>query len=849
MSTPEESFDLDSWMADDSIDTPLNLSPLKIDGLLAASDAGGFQGRAFALKLDNDVEEGGSGSSDQRAATPEIVVVEAAAAATVVGDVAGARRESLGLGLGDDFGDDDDDGLDYGLPSHSLPLSNHEQLPMFSLANANANANSNVRSLAHTPTQLLGLVDDAAHIDPPSNLALAQTLTPPSTSPSNPISMSPSISMSARLPRLASRSASELHVLVPPSTSLGNPTKEPAVDPTVVLAPKPRVMSKSASSAALVHSPTNSSRPPETEDGGPIMRDKYGFKRSFQYISRQDYEAFDRYYAQITTRRAAKWDSLLKKHGGVLPPRTDKLKRYIRKGIPHHLREASWFHYSGAEKYLKNNPGLFSMLSFRETQDRNMGYTKEQHKVLEFIDILERDLHRTFPENILFNPKKPSDPSSDKPTSPTTPNSQTPLPQTQHLQSLRKILVAFAYYSWPHPDESRNPPKQCSYRIGYCQSLNFVAGLILLVFLPNPLLPAADQQTDPSSLLSKPPKPSFFGSGALRSRGDKNATASNSPPPTQTETEKAEERAFWMLVAVVERLLPPEMYGASLEGAQIAQEVLWKWLLGERGGKFGVGKMAKWVDSMESGDTESHHTGKHQFGVGMRRSRSGKNRGGGSGGGGGGSGMPPLSLVTTSWFMTVFINVLPIETVLRVWDCFIYQGEKVLMRVTLTLLKIHEDEVLACNDTTDAWRLIKEIPPRMIDAHKLMDICYKPRVNLNPFDGSSDGGHRSSTNGSSSSSLALSNVSIRSADSDDDDRHSAFSVGRAVSGGGGSTHGPLMIQNDPLRKFSEKLSKGGAGAGAGAGGKVPRRGVGSVSTKMIEHYRALALAERRQAKK
>ncbi|KAJ3058573.1 hypothetical protein HDU98_005345 [Podochytrium sp. JEL0797] len=213
-------------------------------------------------------------------------------------------------------------------------------------------------------------------------------------------------------------------------------------------------------------------------------------------------------------------------------------------------------------------------------------------------------------------------------------------------------------------------------------------------------------------------------------------------------------------------------------------------------------------------------------------------------------------MVCRSWFMTVFVNVLPIETVMRVWDCFCYQGEKVLMRVTLTLLKIHEDEVLACSDTTDAWRLIKEIPSRMIDAHKLMEICFKPRVNLNPFDAAAsasssthDSQHHhlhprtstaAHTAGSSNSSLAApysSGMSVKSVDSDDD----FPSYHRGGAGGAG-----FVIENDPLRKFSEKLAKGGAGGGANGGGKVPRRGVGSVSTKMIEHYRALAVSERKK---
>ncbi|KAI8622819.1 rab-GTPase-TBC domain-containing protein [Chytriomyces sp. MP71] len=474
-------------------------------------------------------------------------------------------------------------------------------------------------------------------------------------------------------------------------------------------------------------------------------------------------------------------------------------------GIPRHLREACWFHYSGAEKYLANNPGLYSMLVYREMQDRQMGFTKERNKILEFIDVLER-------ENILFNEKSgmSSAPSGDNlDDNPTSPSSPVAPIVTPHVHSLRRLLVAFAYYSWPHPDDSRTPPKQCSYRIGYCQSLNFVAGLILLIFLPNP--------NDPPNVNS-PLSPT-----SVKSSRPASSTVFRNPEEIEEETRLlAEERAFWMLVATVERLLPPEMYGSNLEGAQVAQEVLWKWLLGERGKRFGVGKMADWVETMEGGEP-----------TGIRKSRS---RRGGGAGTSSGNGMPPLSLVTTSWFMTVFINVLPIETVLRVWDCFTYQGEKVLMRVTLTLLKIHEDEVLACNDTTDAWRLIKEIPPRMIDAHKLMDICFKPRVNLSLFDSESSSSLLHI--GSPSMSRQSSDAHLHDSDDDYDGRSSVGSIHPRSTVGGA-----LQIQNDPLRKWgSSTLSSGGKVSG---GGKVPKRGVGSVSTKMIEHYRALALQERR----
>jgi hypothetical protein len=95
-----------------------------------------------------------------------------------------------------------------------------------------------------------------------------------------------------------------------------------------------------------------------------------------------------------------------------------------------------------------------------------------------------------------------------------------------------------------------------------------------------------------------------------------------------------EEKVFWLLVVTVEKLMPPEMYGASLEGAQIAQEVLWKWLLGERGHKFGVSKVARWVDNMESDGNAP-------------KKKPGSRRGAKYGNAGSNSGMPPLSMVTT----------------------------------------------------------------------------------------------------------------------------------------------------------------------------------------------------------
>ena len=38
------------------------------------------------------------------------------------------------------------------------------------------------------------------------------------------------------------------------------------------------------------------------------------------------------------------------------------------------------------------------------------------------------------------------------------------------------------------------------------------------------------------------------------------------------------------------------------------------------------------------------------------------------------------------------------QTVLRIWDCLLYEGSKVILRVALTLLSLHKEKLLACHD-------------------------------------------------------------------------------------------------------------------------------------------------------
>lgn len=272
-------------------------------------------------------------------------------------------------------------------------------------------------------------------------------------------------------------------------------------------------------------------------------------------------------YMRILAKRAQRWRTL---KNSSYEKKTSTLKRFIRKGIPSEYRRNVWMKISGAETLKSNSDLTYSDLKQRLTNNT----------ILETIKI---DLPRTFPDNLYF-----------------TNHSHLP-------NSLFNVLATFAHQN---------------VKVGYCQGLNYIAGLLLL------------------------------------------AT-------------KDEESSFWLLKVIVENILP-EYYITTMKGLLIDLNVL---------------------DELVSKSEPIVHSHIEQIGM-------------------------PWAIGCTKWFICLYSEVLPTETVLRIWDSLFFEGSKIIFRVALTLIKLHKKEILECDELGDLITCFRNMKNHqsIIDCHQFMNV-------------------------------------------------------------------------------------------------------------------------------
>jgi hypothetical protein len=84
-----------------------------------------------------------------------------------------------------------------------------------------------------------------------------------------------------------------------------------------------------------------------------------------------------------------------------------------------------------------------------------------------------------------------------------------------------------------------------------------------------------------------------------------------------------------------------------------------------------------------------------------------------------------LQAMCSQWFLLIFVNCLPLETVLRVWDCFFVEGFVAKLRVGLAILKYHEKGLLACSDAGSTMQLLSVMASRTVRCNHLLKLAHE----------------------------------------------------------------------------------------------------------------------------
>ena len=71
----------------------------------------------------------------------------------------------------------------------------------------------------------------------------------------------------------------------------------------------------------------------------------------------------------------------------------------------------------------------------------------------------------------------------------------------------------------------------------------------------------------------------------------------------------------------------------------------------------------------------------------------------------------------------MFVNFY-FQTLLRIWDCFLLEGPKVLFRFSLAILKLHEKDILQKTDTMGIMKHLKACAKLTYDVEGLVKVGY-----------------------------------------------------------------------------------------------------------------------------
>ncbi|KAG1337963.1 TBC1 domain family member 8B [Cocos nucifera] len=80
-----------------------------------------------------------------------------------------------------------------------------------------------------------------------------------------------------------------------------------------------------------------------------------------------------------------------------------------------------------------------------------------------------------------------------------------------------------------------------------------------------------------------------------------------------------------------------------------------------------------------------------------------------------------VAWVTGPWFLSIFMNMLPWESVLRIWDVLLFEGNRVMLfRAALALMELYGPPLVTTKDAGDAVTLLQSLAGSTFDSSQLV---------------------------------------------------------------------------------------------------------------------------------
>ncbi|KAK9053881.1 hypothetical protein SSX86_024956 [Deinandra increscens subsp. villosa] len=84
------------------------------------------------------------------------------------------------------------------------------------------------------------------------------------------------------------------------------------------------------------------------------------------------------------------------------------------------------------------------------------------------------------------------------------------------------------------------------------------------------------------------------------------------------------------------------------------------------------------------------------------------------------------------WFLSIFMNILPWESVLRVWDVLLFQGNRIMLfRTALSLMELYGPALVTTKDAGDAITLLQSLAGSTFDSSQLVLTACMGYQNVN----------------------------------------------------------------------------------------------------------------------